>query len=878
MNKAIPEMKNTKSMRRCALLLSLLLAGASFFTVKASGGSSPRQVYNFNREWKYARGDFEEAGKPGFDDSAWEPVGLPHSFSIPYFLSKDFYVGYGWYRKTFRLTGEEAGKKIFLEFDGVFQEAEAFVNGHAAGSHRGGYTGFSLDISPFVKPGGNVIAVRVNNVWKPDLAPRAGEHVFSGGIYRNVRLVVKEKAYIDWYGTGVTVSGLQESGGAAGTVCITTEVRNDTGEPQVYRLKNEVVSPGGRVVASVQTSEEVLPHAVKRFTQRTGTVRNPLLWHPEHPALYRLVSTLYRGEQAVDRDETTFGFRWFEWTADRGFFLNGEHYYFKGANVHQDHAGWGDAVTETGMYRDVRLMKEAGFDLIRGSHYPHAPAFSQACDELGMLFWAENCFWGTGAFDSPWGGSAYPPEAEYQAGFEASVKQSLAEMIRIHRNHPSIIVWSMSNEPFFTHPSTLEKVRTFLKELVELTHTLDPTRPAAIGGCQRGELDLLGDVAGYNGDGARLFIRPGVASVVSEYGSTIAHRPGEYIPGWGNLPEGAEQDSTQRYPWRYPWRAGEAIWCGFDHGSLGGRFGCMGVVDYFRLPKRQWYWYRNEYRQIPPPVWPEAGVPAALKLETDLPVVKAADGTGDAHLTVTVLGKDGKPVSTNVPVTLTVVSGPGEFPTGKRIAFRPDSDIVIRDGKAAIELRSHYAGTTVVQASSPGLRSAELTLVFKGDYPYEPGKSRETVSRPYVRYVAGMETDGETGLQVNRAKQGPTNAGSETGAHTARLANDGDRNTYWQPSGQPGEAWIRIDLERLTTVHRVRLFFRQEGAYRYRIEVSDDGTRWTEIAASGPDVPPKRVRTEDTLQRTGRFLRVSFLPRPGDAPLQVEEIEVYGTL
>jgi beta-galactosidase/beta-glucuronidase len=137
-------------------------------------------------------------------------------------------------------------------------------------------------------------------------------------------------------------------------------------------------------------------------------------------------------------------------------------------------------------------------------------------------------------------------------------------MIRVHRNHPSIIAWSTGNEDFFSQKQTLPQVRVLLSKEVAFAHELDPTRPVGIGGCQRGNIDKLGDIAGYNGDGARLFIDPGIPSIVTEYGSTTAVRPGNYDPGWGDLNTANGQDKSQPYPWRYPWRSGEAIWCGFD--------------------------------------------------------------------------------------------------------------------------------------------------------------------------------------------------------------------------------------------------------------------------------------------------------------------------
>ncbi len=160
-----------------------------------------------------------------------------------------------------------------------------------------------------------------------------------------------------------------------------------------------------------------------------------------------------------------------------------------------------------------------------------------------MLFWAENAFWGIGGHkgDGYWNASAYPVNESDRAEFENSVKAQLKELIRIHRNHPSIIVWSMSNEPFFTAPETIDPMRKLLEETVKLSKQLDPTRPAAVGGAQRplGEkrIDKLGDIAGYNGDGSYIpeFQQPGMPTVVSEYGSTTADRPGEYDPGWGDL-------------------------------------------------------------------------------------------------------------------------------------------------------------------------------------------------------------------------------------------------------------------------------------------------------------------------------------------------------
>ncbi len=833
-----------------------------------------RQNINANREWKFQLGDVANADAVAFDDSSWSAANLPHSFSMPYFLSDHFYVGYGWYRKYFEAPAAWTGKRVSLEFEGVFQVAEIFVNGRRIGEHKGGYTGFTFDITDAVKTGDNVVAVRVNNNWDPRLAPRAGEHVFSGGIYRNVRFVVTAPVHVTWYGTFVTTPQVSKE---SGTVNVKTEVVNESAAAKSVSLKTSVVDAKGKTVARMESTQSIPPGTTNIFDQTSQAIANPKLWSPEQPNLYSVKTVVLDGGKPVDDYTSPLGFRWFKWTADQGFFLNGEHYYFKGANVHQDHAGWGDAVAESGMFRDVKMMKDAGFDFIRGSHYPHAPAFSDACDQLGMLFWSENCCWGTGAIKSLWGGGSYPPEPENQPDYEQSVRNSLRDEIRIHRNHPSIVIWSMSDEPYFSDASVMPKLREFLKELVAYTHELDPTRPAAIGGCQRGNIDKLGDVAGYEGDGARLFANPGIPNAVIEYGSPLTDRPGKYDPCWGDLPFTPGADKNVMGSWRLPWRSGEIIWCGFDHGSIAGHFGEQGVVDYFRLPKRQWYWYRNEYLHIPPPAWPSNGVPAGLKLTADKTTLKSVDGTDDAQLIVTVVDKDGKAINNCPPVTLTIASGPGEFPTGPSITFAPNSDIAIRDGMAAIEFRSYYAGKTLIRATSPGLKAATIEIVSLDKPKFIAGKTAPVKPRPYVRFTGGPMT----GPLLTYGLNNPTRASSEAPGHSGRMANDGNQATFWQAVAGDTNAWLQINLERVVTVSKAKLTFPTEGNWRYQIEISDDGeTNWKPVADQMQTTDTNKERT-DTVQDNaprGRFVRVTFAGTPAGQAAALTEMEVTGTM
>jgi hypothetical protein len=855
-------------MKSLLLCLAVLISGVSVFAAE-----SPRQQINFNREWKFQLGDHAGAEVVGYNDAQWEDIGLPHSFSLPYFASPKFYTGYGWYRKHFDMPASWNGKKMFLEFDGAFQDAEIFINGIRIAEHKGGYTGFSLDITDAVKTGDNVVAVRLNNLWNAQLAPRAGEHVFSGGIYRDVRLVVTEPLHVIWYGTFVTTPQVSAE---SGTVNIKTEIRNGGTAAKECVLQTDILDPDGKTVASVSSMQPVAAGTTVTFDQTTAPITKPKLWHPDHSFLYTAVSKISDGKKIADNFQTQFGFRWFKWTADQGFFINGEHLYFKGANVHQDHAGWGDAVADSGFFRDVKMVKDAGFDFIRGSHYPHDPAFAAACDQLGILFWSENCFWGMGgrAPDGFWNASAYPINTNDEPAFEASVRDSLRDMIRINRNHPSIVAWSMCNEVFFSEKSVLPKVRTFLTQLVALTHELDPKRAAGIGGCQRGSLDKLGDVAGYNGDGARIYINPGIPSVVTEYASTRAVRPGRYSAEFKNLLEGPG-DKSQPYFWRYPWRSGESLWCAFDHGTIAGDEGHTGIIDYFRLPKRAWYWYRNEYAHIPPPSWPVGGTPAALKLSADNTTLKSADGTDDSQIIVTVADASGKALSNSPPVTLTIESGPGEFPTGSAIAFAPDSDIAIRDGHAAMEFRSYYSGKTVIRATSPGLKDATLLITTLGEPRFIAGKTPAVKPRPYVRFDGAAAKYSAPTASSIFGVYNPVRASSESPEHAASFGNDSNAATFWQANADDTNRWWQVDVERAVTMEQVKLTFPAEGNYRYKIETSSDGSHWTLAADETQNTVTEKTRTEALAKNPGaHLLRLTF----GTKPAALSEVEISGRL
>ncbi len=586
----------------------------------------------WNREWEFR---FED--EPLKSDWRW--VHLPHSFSMPYFMSDAFYTGCGTYRKTLNVNKDWLGKKIYLDFEAAFQVAVVKVNGRFVTRHEGGYTAFRADLSPHLKEGANTVEVRVDNRWNPRIAPRAGEHTFSGGLYRNVHLHVCSTVHIPHY--GVWVKDMTDKD----NMLIETQVVNESREEKKISVFHAMGVNGSWSNQTEVCSEVINLHpGERRSVHLRISMASPYkTWEPNsEKSGYWTLMTELRDEQGecLDRAFSPIGCRTLTLTADKGMLINGKSVYLRGANVHQDHAGWGDAVTDSAAARDVAMMKEAGFNFIRCSHYPHSQAFMNACDGLGMAVMCEGIFWGMGGFkenDTYWNCDAYPANPADRAAFEASCMRQVREMVIQNRNHPCIVAWSISNEPFFTRHTA--EAKALCEKLIKLVKELDPTRPVCAGGGQRGGFDKLGDFAAFNGDGA-YFKTPGRPSMVSEYGSVSCKRPGKFAAGWGDLNKDKAGGDV------FPWRIGEAIWCGFDHGSIWQSGARMGIVDYFRVPKRSWYWYRKEYAGIDPPEWPVKGTPAMLQLSSGdshcifKDSIFICEGTEDLLLTVKVADAD----------------------------------------------------------------------------------------------------------------------------------------------------------------------------------------------------------------------------------------------
>ena len=379
-----------------------------------------REYRLLNNNWKFTYGD--KVGASPDEINRWQDIGLPHSFGIPYFMEKEFYLGYGTYSKWFELSKEDCKKRILLKFFGAFQKAVVVLNGKQIGEHRGGYTPFLVELTGNIRPGQNHLIVCVDNLWDATLAPRGGEHQFNGGIYRDMLLIHKAYDFIEEDGVFVQTTQLKkEKDSWHAELKIGTQVhaseKSDLSEFDSMMLETCICE-----------GKEVLARSVEPLVMGNSEICQSISltgitpWSPDTPKLYIVVSRVLCNGIECDCVRTSVGIRTVRFDKDEGFFLNGEHFSILGANVHQDHAGWADAVTRSGIRRDIQMIKECGMNTIRGSHYPHHPYFALVCDEKGILFWSEMCFWGTGGDkqEGYWTASAYPPNESDLTAFEKS--------------------------------------------------------------------------------------------------------------------------------------------------------------------------------------------------------------------------------------------------------------------------------------------------------------------------------------------------------------------------------------------------------------------------------------------------------------------------
>jgi len=584
-----------------------------------------RSRINFNTDWKFFLGDAAEAKSAVFDDAKWRKLTLPHDWSIEGpFDEKNpakpegggLPTGIGWYRKEFIAPANFKERIITIEFDGVYKNSEVWLNGEFLGRRPFGYISFSYELTKYLKPGKNVIAVKVDNSAQPDSRWYSGS-----GIYRNVWLSSTGKLAIDQWGTRVVASVQKETNSAQ--INIRTRIKNQWLNTQQLTVVNSIYDGSGKLVVK-STPKAVRIAVVDEEVVSNHSLNKPILWSIENPHQYKLITELIQNNKVVDSKETLFGVRSFNFDAKAGFSLNNKSLKIKGVCMHHDLGALGAAVNTRAMERQLEILKEMGCNAIRTAHNPPAPEFLDLCDKMGFLVMDE-------AFDV-W--KKKKVSKDYNVNFTEWHKRDLQDMIKRDFNHPSIILWSIGNEIREQFDSTGIAIT---KELVNIVKELDQSRPVLSALTetvaaknfiyQAGALDIYGlnynhklykdfpinypnekflgtettsalETRGFydTADSIRRWPKDGKTKFIEGNSSWAASAYDNVSAYWGSTHE-----ETLKEAKKYDHVSGIFVWTGFDY--LGeplpyawpARSSYFGIVDLAGFPKDSYYLYQSEW-------------------------------------------------------------------------------------------------------------------------------------------------------------------------------------------------------------------------------------------------------------------------------------------
>ena len=435
--------------------------------------------------WRFQSGEVTNAAQPDFNDGDWQAVTIPHNWGWEQAQDgKEFYRGPAWYRRELDIA-PEPGKRYFLRFEAASLVADIFLNGQPLGEHRGGFGAFSFEITTNLSAGGtNLLAVRVNNQWEPDIAPLSGDFSIYGGIYRPVHLIVtggENFAVTDHGSPGVAWLQTHVTQKRA-VIDVAAQISNGTRQKRPLTLVASVFDAEGKLAAKSEQAVELAANMTAPYALQV-VVANPHLWNGrKDPYLYKAVVELRSADGVADAVEQPLGLRFYSVDPDKGFILNGKPYPLHGVDKHQDRFNKGWAVSEADLDEDIRLMTEMGCTVVRCAHYQHSDYFYSLCDKTGVLVWAE----------IPRSTkSVLPPE------FAETSRSQLIDLIRQNINHPSIFAWSLFNE--IALRDTPDPHRE-LQDMNNVAHSEDPTRPTIAATCtgKYPQMNKIPDLLGWN--------------------------------------------------------------------------------------------------------------------------------------------------------------------------------------------------------------------------------------------------------------------------------------------------------------------------------------------------------------------------------------------
>ena len=625
-------------------------------TVEMNSIAITERETDFNDGWKFYLGNVSSAYTTTYDDSSWDDVTLPHDYSITqtFTTSGEAESGFlpggtGWYRKTFTLSEEQAGSSIVINFDGVYSDAYVYVNGEYIGENHYGYTSFAFDITDYLVTDGtteNVIAVKVvNNI--------PSSRWYSGsGIYRDVTLIVTDEVHVAYNGTYVTTPNLEDSEGSDGTVDVEIELDNDGESDITVTVENTIYTDDDEAVSDTVFTTALISAGSSATVTAEPSVSNPDLWSTDDPNLYYVLTEIYVGDTLVDSYETEFGYRWYSFDEDDGFYLNGEALKLNGVCLHHDQGAAGSAAYYDAIYRQLSTLKDMGVNAIRTSHNPADEDFIDICNELGLLVIEE-------AFDG-WSQSKNGNTYDFSQYFSTTLSEdnqiingdstmtwaeyAIKSMVKRDRNDPSVILWSLGNEITEGVTGSTSDYPEIAQNLIDWIEELDDTRQTTIGDNGRTtssssvlyQVDQVivknGGIVGINyGSSSQLStMKNALGAIYSSETSSAVNSRGIYS---GQTSNAASDDDyhitsydTSAVSWGITaheslWNtlttdyvAGEFVWTGWDYigeptpwngtssGSVSGsgavpNSSYFGIVDTAGFEKDTYYLYRSQWNQ-----------------------------------------------------------------------------------------------------------------------------------------------------------------------------------------------------------------------------------------------------------------------------------------
>ena len=882
---------------------------------------------SFNDAWKFQKGDVYNAFTVSFDDSAWRKLSLPHDWSIEQPFNQNSSAGgsggyldggISWYRKSFYLPDSVSGKRITIQFEGIYMNSTVWINGVQLDTRPYGYSSFEYDLTPYIKTGSalpNVIAVKVNN-------NQPNSRWYSGsGIYRNVWLTVTDPIHIAYCGTYVTTPSVS---GSSATIVATTRVQNHSNSVQKITVVTTIYDYLGNGVAS-NTSAPISIETNSESTLGINlSISNPHLWSMSNPYLYFVKTQIFVNKKVTDTFTSSMGIRSISINPNTGFWINDQNIKLHGVCMHHDLGSLGAAQNYRALERQVEILKSFGCNAIRTSHNPPAPELLEICDRLGLVVMDEafDC-WETGKNVN-----------DYGKFFETWAQRDIQDWVCRDRNHPSVVMWSIGNEiPQQGDASGYN----LAQKLIAWVHANDVSRPITQALNYQALLGALLNIVGYNYASGETYDNdhknnPAWIILGSETSSAVRTRGIYHLPAnqnlltasdmqcssydnsvvsWGHSAEDSwEFDKTRSYV------AGQFIWTGFDYIGEPTPFGWpakssyFGIVDMCGFPKDIYYFYQSQWTTKPMvhllpywnwsngdtiPVWAYSNCDSVSVFKNGVSLgTKKSKIIKPYHLEWKVPFSVGNikaiAFKNGAIVAMDSITTSG---TTTEIKLKIDRDTILADGydQAYIETDlTDAVGIPVPDAdnqvtysiSGPG----KIVGVDNGN-PLSLESFKASTRKAFNgKCLAIVQSAGEEGQIVLTASTSPvlnnvslrkpshadsediytaeniavgktSTSDSQQGGNPTSAGNDGNNSTRWCANDENAGHWWEIDLGANHNIKGTEIIWEHESAYQYKIETSTDNSVW-KLSVDKTTNSASLQTMSDNFTETARYIRITI--------------------